>query len=101
MTLQGTRLPDAEMGKPGKGWDAWAGNRKGHGPVTCPKGSYMKVTNDGKPWCWYTRDPNGDICSIGDNHTVTENADGTITVSPSLINPNGSYHGFLRDGVWT
>lgn len=101
MTLQGTRLPDAEMGKPGFGWKAWAGNSKGHGPITCPPGSYMKVKS-GKVTRWWLRDPNGDICSVGDNHGVTENADGTITVTPSIINPSGcSYHGFLREGVWT
>lgn len=99
--MQGTRLPDAAMGEPGSGWEAWTGNEKGHGEVVCPRGSYMKVSNDGRPWNWYVRDPLGDVCTIRDNHQVTEHPDGTITVSPSIINPNGTYHGFLQHGEWS
>jgi len=38
-----------------------------------------------------------------DNHTVVEHADGTITVSPSILCGLGegrSWHGYLRAGVF-
>ena len=39
------------------------------------------------------------------NHTVEEHADGTITVSPSILQKYGKggvvFHGWLRAGVWT
>lgn len=105
MSLTGTRLPDAEMGIPGPGWAAWGERPDGCGEVTAPLGAYMKVVSRGPESAvtmWYVRDPNGDICSIrSSEHQVTEYEDGTITVTPSIINPNGSYHGFLNRGVWT
>lgn len=61
----------------------------------------MKVYLGGGLWCWYIRDPTGDICTIRDNHQVTEHEDGMITVTPSIVNPNGNYHGFLRAGSWS
>lgn len=35
-------------------------------------------------------------------HTVTEHEDGTITVSPSILITThlGSWHGYLKHGVW-
>lgn len=107
--MQGTRLPDAVMGEPGPGWDAWEGDARPR-TVIAPPGAYMKVQTrqqselvEGRlvDWCWYVRDPLGDVCTIRDNHRVVEHPDGTITVTPSIINPNGSYHGFLRAGVWS
>ena len=101
--MQGTRLPDAVMGEPGPGWDAWEGAARPR-TVIAPRGAYMKVLKaDGSTWCWYVRDPNGDVCSIGFNvHAVTEYKDGTITVEPSIITPHGQgWHGFLRRGVWS
>lgn len=96
--MQGTRLPDAEMGVPGPGWDAWSGQTNGCGPVTCPPGSYMKVQLGPDLWCWYIRDPVGDIGSLR-THTIEEYPDGTITVSPSIVNANGQHwHGWLASG---
>lgn len=61
-------------------------------------GEYGKWT-DGT---WYGCAPNGEGCNLG-AHQVTEHADGTITVSPSIEISNGKqvvYHGFLEHGVW-
>ena len=56
---------------------------------------------------WYCKTPNG-LLGLLENHTVIENADKTITVSPSILvteRENGVdkavYHGFLKNGVWT
>lgn len=60
-----------------------------------------------KPNAWFIRDPSGDIGSIylkkdGGNHDVEVHEDGTITVTPSILNNRGNkWHGFLRKGVWT
>jgi len=92
--MQGTRLPDAHISERGPGWDAWKNGE-------CAPGSYMKVTMPNGVW-WYVRDPHGYIGSIKPElHTVEEHADGTITVSPSLVMPHGGYHGWLRAGVWS
>ena len=47
---------------------------------------------------WYIRDPRGVIGALR-THTVTEHDDGTITVSPSILDPDG-WHGYLERGVW-
>ncbi len=74
----GCRLPD--------GW---------HSSASKP-GDYWR-TPDGH---WEIVDPAGAIGRL-DNHTVTEHEDGTITVSPSILNPNpGGWHGFLERGHW-
>lgn len=105
--MQGTRLPDAVMGEPGPGWDAWEwlNPESGYREIRCRMGSYMKVFSGGEKWCWYLRGPDGDICTVAhrrdSNHGVTEHEDGTITVSPSIIFPNEGWHGFLQRGVWT
>lgn len=101
-TLQGTRLPDAVMGEPGPGWDAWETLVDGVRRVTAPLGSYMKVElSDGRRWCWYVRAPNGDIGTLRDHHAITEFEDGTISASPSIVMPHGGrWHGFLERGVW-
>lgn len=103
--MKGTRLPDAVMGEPGPGWEAWEGERRPRTTIAAP-GSYMKVRSrrgeDLAPWCWYIVCPNGDVCTIRDNHQVAEHEDGTITVSPSIVAPHGGcWHGWLRAGVWT
>ena len=94
---QGTRLPDAEFGTPGPGWDAWQNG-------SCAAGSYMKVAHDkhgcgSKPW-WFIVDPRGDVGRI-ETHTVTEHEDGSVTVSPSIAPYEaGGWHGYLEHGVW-
>jgi hypothetical protein len=68
-------------------------------------GDYCKVTSD-EPGAapghtvWYIRDPAGSVGQLRD-HKVTEHDDGTITVSPSILNPRpGGWHGFLERGEW-
>lgn len=56
---------------------------------------------------WMCRPPGpGELLgSLGNgtsHHQVTEHADGTITVIPSILisNHTGSWHGYLERGVW-
>jgi hypothetical protein len=108
--MQGTRLPDAVMGVPGPGWEAWGDGREGSSRAA--PGSYMKVST-GRRVLWYIVDPDGEIGSLGYRHTVTEHDDGSITVSPSILADPGrhaegigdiikadGWHGFLEHGVW-
>lgn len=59
-----------------------------------------------KPHGWFIRDPSGDIGTIhlrknGGNHDIEEHEDGTITVTPSILNNHGNkWHGYLRKGIW-
>jgi hypothetical protein len=61
-------------------------------------GEYAKT-----PGGYYlARCPTG-LCANLANHQVTENADGTITVSPSILVSDGqgdSWHGYLEKGIW-
>ena len=52
---------------------------------------------------WCVRAPNGDQGSLRPSvHTIVENEDGTITVSPSIQFETGQrYHGYLKAGVWS
>lgn len=60
-----------------------------------PDGEY--VVEDG---CWYAMAPSGGCCTLQASvHQITEHADGTISVSPSIVMPDG-WHGHLTDGVW-
>lgn len=116
--MQGTRLPDAVMGEPGPGWEAWEGRPS----AECPSGAYMKVTSrrqDGVEFVrWYIVDPDGKIGSLGPRHAVTEHDDGTISVTPSILANDSraaseqmggaapgaiagpGWHGYLEHGVW-
>jgi hypothetical protein len=52
---------------------------------------------------WLVCLPTGELCSLNAGHTITEHADGTITVSPSILMPadRGAYwHGYLEAGIW-
>lgn len=49
---------------------------------------------------WYVIAPDGSLGRLGENHTITEHDDGTITVEPSLVMHRG-WHGWLRRGVFT
>jgi len=69
-------------------------------------GDYMKVPPDEGPHrpdgspVWYIRDPAGNVGTLL-THTVEEHEDGTITVSPSILDPSpGGWHGWLERGVW-
>jgi hypothetical protein len=53
---------------------------------------------------WMAMCPVGHLGDLS-QHEVVENADGTISVSPSILitgNDNGGviWHGFLENGVW-
>lgn len=68
---------------------------------------YGKLTHE-KGWYWYCCVPgdNDDNFNMGDlsKHTVTENEDGSITVSPSILigsyTSNDAWHGYLEGGIW-
>jgi hypothetical protein len=103
--MQGTRLPDAVLGEPGAGWDAWEKMGEEYCENIAPLGAYMKVLHgdgqDGSRAFWYIKDPTGELGTIGpSHHQVVEHADGTITVTPAILKPGG-WHGFLRAGVWS
>ena len=71
------------------------------GRLSFAPGDYGKTTEG----IWRARPPDPDA-HMGDltNHTVVEHADGTISVSPSILIQAGtgrpSWHGFLERGVW-
>ena len=49
---------------------------------------------------WQICCPDGSTGSLNPaKHTVTEHDDGTITVSPSIV--SATWHGWLRNGVWS
>ena len=53
---------------------------------------------------FYFRTPDVRL-SVGSlaKHCITEHADGTITVTPSILvkqEPVGSWHGYLENGIW-
>jgi hypothetical protein len=65
-------------------------------------GEYMKGSEN-----WWARTPvnasfpKGAVANLG-GHEVVEHEDGTITASPSiLVTGRGSWHGFLRRGIWS
>lgn len=92
----GRRLPNADIGADGPGWEAWDQGR-------CEPGSYMRVDHSFEDHCeiiWYIVDPAGKVGSLR-THTIVEHEDGTITVSPSILDPApGGWHGWLERGVW-
>ncbi len=64
------------------------------------RGDYCRHTwaSGGPFWC--IRDPAGRLGSLF-THKVTEHEDGTVTVSPSILDQRpGGWHGFLERGVW-
>lgn len=87
--MQGRRLPDGFHyfdAEPGDYWKQLLGT----------------VEEPGEKFIWSVRDPDGHLGSLT-KHEVVEHEDGTITVSPSILNdrpPSGSWHGFLERGVW-
>lgn len=73
------------------------------GNVSFRPGDYGRTHDD----VWHCRPP-GEDSMMGslENHEVTENEDGTITVKPSiLVSYDGAdrkweWHGFLERGEW-
>lgn len=81
-------------------------------------GDYGRVEVTGQGWRWFVCLPNGVQGVLDPAHVVTENDDGTISVSPSVENhgrmivggpfatggpisdPSSYWHGHLVDGVW-
>lgn len=66
---------------------------------------HMQPGDYSGPWrgMWLLCMPNGDWGSLSSSsgHTVTENADGTITVAPSIQVVGGNkWHGYLEQGRW-
>lgn len=52
---------------------------------------------------WYAMPPGAKrLLANLKNHDVTENEDGTITVSPSILvtGHDGEWHGYLENGIW-
>jgi hypothetical protein len=71
-------------------------------------GAYGRVQGIQTPgeWDWMAVTPNGLHANLS-AHDVTENKDGTITVSPSILvtlpqgdAPTREWHGYLENGVW-
>ena len=76
--MQGRRLPDGWHSQDSQAGDYWR-TPEGH---------------------WEVRDPHGVIGGI-DLHEVEEHDDGTISVTPSILDDSeGGYHGYLTRGVW-
>ncbi len=50
---------------------------------------------------WFLYLPGAGIGALS-KHTVVENSDGTITVSPSILMEGhlGKKHGYLENGIW-
>lgn len=87
-TVEGHRVPDWGIGQT---------------HVRLEPGEYAReVDGDGRLVHWWCRPPNAVSGSgVLDNHEVTEHADGTISVRPSiLMHGEGAWHGFLERGVW-
>ena len=83
-------------------------NEKGYLPSIREPGSYGRSTfdfvkrygpNAADQGYWNVCAPDGSSCKLTpDIHTVTEHADGTISVWPSIV--TRSWHGWLVAGVW-
>lgn len=62
-------------------------------------GEYGKISNGQ----WYCCPPNTDLLGNLSKHAVTEHADGTITVVPSILIRHWfgkEWHGYIERGVW-
>ncbi len=86
--MQGRRLPDIEL-------DDW------YGPdteETFKPGDYARFRQ-----LLVFRLPNGILGTCSTKiHSVIDEPDGTITVSPSILTKHGpdQWHGYLEHGVW-
>lgn len=69
-------------------------------PRDAQPGDYFFVDWTGTRQLWF-RDPIGNPGRVT-KHEVSEHDDGTITVTPSILDDDpGGYHGHLTRGVWT
>lgn len=66
------------------------------GPHRLAPGEYTQWNGE-----WYGCTPNGLLAGLRQHH-ITEHADGTITVAPSILCSQGtaSWHGYLKAGIW-
>lgn len=71
----------------------------GKAPHQLSAGEYCRWADDG---AWYCVPPGTDLVANLSGHQVDEHADGTITVSPSILVSDGreSWHGHLSRGRW-
>lgn len=62
-------------------------------------GEFGKWAEDG---AWYGVPPGTDLIANLSRHQIEEHADGTISVSPSILVRDSklSWHGHLRHGQW-
>lgn len=68
-------------------------------PIDCRPGDYWFDPTLGY---WMIYAPKGGVGSLA-NHKVIEHEDGTITVSPSILQNaphNETWHGYLEKGIW-
>jgi hypothetical protein len=85
--MQGRRIPD------GKWWDEEA-----H-PALRQPGDYGRGALGGESGLWVIL-PNGvGPACLRNKWTITDEPDGTITVSPSILD-SGGWHGYLERGQW-
>lgn len=80
---------------------------EGYLPTNLQPGAYGHAVmpdrfKDSASGWWQCVAPNGDGCSLDPAvHRIVEHEDSTITVTPSIVMPNGGrWHGFLERGVW-
>jgi hypothetical protein len=65
-------------------------------------GGYLRGEGEDGSRTWHCKTPNGHLGNLS-AHEVEEHADGTITVSPSILvsdHRGELWHGFLERGVW-
>lgn len=87
-TIQGRRVP-------------WPTDR-----IPVEQEKFMAAGDYSGPWrgLWLICTPTGDWGSLtpSSGHAVTENANGTITVAPSIqCETGGRWHGYLKNGEWS
>lgn len=78
--------------------DVTQGRRNDAEPWNLEPGDYTVSTGD-EPAAW-VRLPNGVGPSCLKGWALTEHEDRTITVSPSILDGESGWHGFLERGVW-
>jgi hypothetical protein len=102
--MLGTRLPDAVMGEPGPGWEAWESSDTPR-RVIAPPGSYMQVQGGNAEYLYVVM-PDGHPGTLApDRHSWEWHEDGTVTVTPSILctraDHGHDWHGFLRRRAWS
>lgn len=115
-TMQGRRLPDGFHYRDAQPGDYW---KQSHGGAIDDPATFAPDAR-GSEWDWCIRDPDGHMGTLG-SHRIEEHDDGTITATPSILDPStytgdelramgvtsiishdraNGWHGFLERGVW-